>query len=95
MRHEDPGLPRPVRPGHLDGLRAWFAARAAPPPSPEVLALERRVAAAVARCDVALVADRRRAADPHERAFVREHAAALRRIGAAIRDAEAAYPPAP
>jgi hypothetical protein len=88
----DPPVAPPTEPGRLEAIRGWFAARAGPRPDPSIVALERRVAAAIARCDLAFVELRRRAADPHERAFVREHGPALRRIGAAIRAAEAAYP---
>jgi hypothetical protein len=76
----------------LDALRAWFAARAVTTVDAGVVALEQRVGVAIARCDLDLAASRRRAAEPHERAFVREHADALTRIGATIRAAEAAYP---
>ena len=86
-------LPRPTAPGRLDVLRAWFAARSMDP-DPWLVALERRVAASIARCDVLRVEGRRSAAAPHERAFVRAQRDALARIGAAIRAAEATYPEA-
>ena len=94
MRAADPTLPVPSSPGRLDALRTWFAMRGHSWPGPSIIALERRVAVGIARCDRDHVTARRRAAEPHERAFVREHAAVLARIGAAIRLAEAAYPPA-
>ena len=86
-------------PGDTDALRRWFAARVgidggSEPGPPSIQAEERRVAASVARCDVALAAARAIGAGPHEAAFVRDHRLALARIGAAIRRAEAAYPPA-
>jgi hypothetical protein len=56
---------------------------------------ERRVAAAVARCELAFIEDRSRVAVAHEAAFVEEHRDALAAIGAAIRAAEAALPTLP
>jgi hypothetical protein len=90
----DPDLPTAPAPGRLDALRAWFTARAQASPGASVVALERRVAAAIARCDLALADARRSAAEPHEQAFVRTYAVEIARIGAAIRAAEAAYPTA-
>lgn len=56
---------------------------------------ERRVAAAVARCEGRFAEDRSIVARPHEARFLRQHGTALRRIGRAIRDAEAALPGVP
>jgi hypothetical protein len=95
VRAADPTLPVPSSPGRLDALRTWFVTRGDSRPEPSIIALERRVAVGIARCDRDHVTARRRAAEPHERAFVREHASLLARIGAAIRLAEAAYPSAP
>ena len=56
---------------------------------------ERRVAAAVARCEDRFVEDRAVVARSHEARFVRDHGMALRRLGRAIRAAEAALPEQP
>jgi hypothetical protein len=56
---------------------------------------ERRVAATLARCEAAFVKARADVAGPYEAAFVAQHGAELERIGAAIRDAEAALPTMP
>ena len=88
-----PPLPAPPAPGRLDAVRTWFVGRAARR-DPADIVLERRVAAAIARCDLARVDARRTAAAPHERAFVDAHGDDLARIGAAIRTVEAAYPDA-
>jgi hypothetical protein len=56
---------------------------------------ERRVAAIVARCDVAYDARRTAVAASHEAVFVAANRPALERIGAAIRAAEAALPTLP
>jgi hypothetical protein len=56
---------------------------------------ERRVATAVARCELAVLEERSRVASVHEAAFVEEHRDALASIGAAIRAAEAALPTLP
>ncbi len=56
---------------------------------------ERRVATAVAACEVAFAVDRAAAAAPHEAAFVAAHRAELRSTGAAIRAAQAALPTLP
>jgi hypothetical protein len=56
---------------------------------------ERRVATAVARCELAFIEDRSRVASAHEAAFVGRHREALASIGAAIRAAEAALPTLP
>jgi hypothetical protein len=56
---------------------------------------ERRVAAALARCEAAFSEARADIARSFEKAFVTEHRAELERIGAAIRDAEAALPTLP
>jgi hypothetical protein len=53
---------------------------------------ERRVATAVARCEVDFTDARAVAAEPHEAAFVDEHRDTLASIGAAIRAAESALP---
>ena len=60
-------------------------------------AAERRSAVSIARCESSYAAGRAAVAEPYEAAFVRAHRADLRRIGAAIRAAEAALPnlPAP
>lgn len=52
-------------------------------------ALERWVAAAVARCEAVFARDRTAVAAPHEAAFLRIHGVAVRRVGSAIRAAEA------
>lgn len=57
--------------------------------------LERRTATAVARCELRFAHDRTIVARPHETAFVDRYGRVLAGIGAAIRAAEAAYPPAP
>lgn len=56
---------------------------------------ERRVASAVAECELAYAAGRSAAAAPHEAAFVAEHRQALEGIGSTIRAAEAALPTLP
>ncbi len=84
------GVPRPVRVGDLDPVRTWFAAQ---PGTAALQALERRVAAGIARCDLARVDARRHAAWPHEEAFVATHRERLAGIAVSIRAAEAAYPP--
>jgi hypothetical protein len=56
---------------------------------------ERRVATAVAECELAYARGRTAAAASHEAAFVAEHRQALEGIGAAIRAAEAALPTLP
>ena len=56
---------------------------------------ERRSAVAVARCESAYATDRETIARPYEAAFVRMHRVELRRIGSAIRTAEAALPAVP
>lgn len=53
---------------------------------------ERRVAATLARCEARYAAARAAVAGPYEVAFVAQHRDELRRIGTAIRDAEAALP---
>jgi hypothetical protein len=66
--------------------------------SPDLLRLqddERRVATAVARCEVDDEAGRSRIRVPHEAAFVAANRARLAAIGAAIRAAEAAWPTLP
>ena len=57
-----------------------------------VQADERRVAAAVARCELEYVAARARIAAPHEARFLQEHGERLRAIGEAIHAAERAWP---
>jgi hypothetical protein len=56
---------------------------------------ERRVATAVARCEVEFTEARAVAAAPHEAAFVDEHRDTLASVGAAIRAAESALPTMP
>lgn len=77
-------------------LLAWFGARAHAVSDTAardaLFTLERRVAVAVARCEQGFVTARARVAGPHESSFVAAHRAALEAIGAAIRQAEAAYP---
>ena len=58
-------------------------------------AQERRMAATLARCDALFAQARARVAGQYEAAFVAEHRQELDRIGAAIRDAEAALPTLP
>lgn len=53
---------------------------------------ERRIAAVLARCEEAFSVHRATIAAPHETAFVDAHRETLARIGAAIREAEAALP---
>lgn len=56
---------------------------------------ERRVAAILARCEARFADARAAVAAPFEAAFVAEHRDELMRIGASIRDAEAALPTLP
>ena len=56
---------------------------------------ERRVAAILAGCEAAFARTRDAVATPFEAAFVAQHRDGLARIGAAIRDAEAALPTLP
>ena len=56
---------------------------------------ERRVATALAVCELAYARGRSLVAVVHETAFVLAHGPALEAAGAAIRAAEAAYPPDP
>jgi hypothetical protein len=56
---------------------------------------ERRRASVLARCEQAFMSERSRFAEAHEAAFVTVHRATLERVGAAIRDAEAAFPTLP
>ncbi len=79
------GVPSPAFAGDLEAVRARFASQ---PPTDALQALERRVAAGIARCDLARVDARRRAAWPHEAAFVAAHRDRLAAIAAAIRAAE-------
>jgi hypothetical protein len=91
-----PGAPGPSGAGDLEPVRAWFAWRAAIAVDADVRQAveldERRVAAAFARCDVRLHEDRRRAASPHEQAFVSVHRVELDELAAIIRREEAGYP---
>lgn len=60
-----------------------------------IQAEERHAATLLARCDAEFSADRAEVAAPHEAAFVDQHRGVLDRIGATIRDAEAALPTLP
>ena len=65
---------------------------------PRLLALqadERRVAAALARCEAAFAGSRAAIAAPFETEFVARHRDELATVGAAIREAEAALPTLP
>lgn len=94
------GLPReaPDRRRLPGRLLAWFGERSATVTAvadrDALVALERRVAVDVARCETAFVAGRASVAEPHEAAFVAAHRQALEAIGASIRATEAAYPSA-
>ncbi len=97
------GPAAPDRATLVPGLMGAFVARLeqlgpGAPPMAGLLALqaeERRVAVTVARCDVAFADARAAVAATYERAFIAEHGDDLRRIGAAIRDAEADLPTLP
>lgn len=74
-------------------LLGWFAERLQATSSErdraDARALERWVAAGVARCEAAFARDRTAVATPHEAAFLRIHGVAVTRVGVMIRAAEA------
>lgn len=76
-------------------LLGWFAARLGAIRTARDLAnaqaLERWVAVAIARCEAAFARGRAVVAAPHEIAFLDIHGEAVRRVGAAIREAEARW----
>ena len=80
-------------------LAAQFAASVAGHPRPSALATlqaeERRIATAVARCEMEYITVRAIVARPHEAELVGRLGDRLRRIGAEIRAAEAALPTLP